>query len=55
MVKDIMVEGIIGIHTKDHPISLKEKLMTYVHDYMYPTINLIRKVFYHHFNWCDYL
>ena len=30
MVKDIMVEGIIGIHAKDHPLSLKEKLMTFV-------------------------
>lgn len=30
MVKDIMVEGIIGIHAKDHPIILREKLMTFV-------------------------
>tara|TARA_A100001037_G_scaffold46304_1_gene37655 strand:+ start:4397 stop:5224 length:828 start_codon:yes stop_codon:yes gene_type:complete len=30
MVKDIMVEGIIGIHSKDHPIILKEKLLTFV-------------------------
>ncbi|MFQ6673339.1 MAG: motility protein A [Fidelibacterota bacterium] len=30
MVKDIMVEGIIGIHAKDHPIVLREKLMTFV-------------------------
>jgi len=25
-----MVEGIIGIHAKDHPILLREKLMTFV-------------------------
>lgn len=30
MMKDIMVEGIIGIHAKDHPIILHEKLMTFV-------------------------
>ncbi len=30
MIKDIMVEGIIGIHAKDHPLSLREKLMTFV-------------------------
>tara|TARA_B100000575_G_scaffold283053_1_gene275496 strand:+ start:2338 stop:3165 length:828 start_codon:yes stop_codon:yes gene_type:complete len=30
MVKDIMVEGIIGIHSKDHPIILREKLLTFV-------------------------
>ena len=30
MVMDIMVEGIIGIHAKDHPIVLREKLMTFV-------------------------
>jgi len=30
MVKDIMVEGIIGIHSKDHPVILREKLMTFV-------------------------
>ena len=30
MMKDIMVEGIIGIHAKDHPIILREKLMTFV-------------------------
>ena len=30
MVKDIIVEGIIGIHAKDHPIILREKLMTFV-------------------------
>ncbi|MFQ6675136.1 MAG: motility protein A [Fidelibacterota bacterium] len=30
MVKDIMLEGIIGIHAKDHPIILREKLMTFV-------------------------
>ena len=30
MIKDIMIEGIIGIHAKDHPMSLKEKLMTFV-------------------------
>tara|TARA_Y100000590_G_scaffold75685_3_gene83626 strand:- start:58551 stop:59363 length:813 start_codon:yes stop_codon:yes gene_type:complete len=30
MIKDIMIEGIIGIHAKDHPMSLREKLMTFV-------------------------
>ena len=30
MVKDIIVEGIIGIHAKDHPIILRERLMTFV-------------------------
>ncbi len=30
MVMDIMVEGVIGIHAKDHPIVLREKLMTFV-------------------------
>jgi chemotaxis protein MotA len=30
MVMDIMVEGVIGIHAKDHPIILREKLMTFV-------------------------
>ncbi|MFH1852944.1 MAG: MotA/TolQ/ExbB proton channel family protein [Candidatus Neomarinimicrobiota bacterium] len=30
MVKNIMAEGIIGIHAKDHPILLREKLMTFV-------------------------
>jgi chemotaxis protein MotA len=30
MMKDIMLEGIIGIHAKDHPIILREKLMTFV-------------------------
>lgn len=30
MVKDIIVEGIIGLHAKDHPIILREKLMTFV-------------------------
>ncbi len=30
MMKNIMVEGIIGIHAKDHPILLREKLMTFV-------------------------
>lgn len=30
MIKDILVEGIIGIHGKEHPIILREKLMTFV-------------------------
>jgi len=30
MIKDILVEGIIGIHAKEHPIILREKLMTFV-------------------------
>ena len=30
MVMDIMVEDVIGIHAKDHPIILREKLMTFV-------------------------
>jgi len=30
MVMDIMVEGVIGIHAKDHPIVLREKLLTFV-------------------------
>lgn len=30
MMKNIMVEGIIGIHAKDHPILMREKLMTFV-------------------------
>ncbi|MEE9166455.1 MAG: MotA/TolQ/ExbB proton channel family protein [Candidatus Neomarinimicrobiota bacterium] len=30
MLKDILVEGIIGIHAKEHPILLREKLMTFV-------------------------
>lgn len=30
MLKDIMVEGIIAIHAKDHPLVLREKLMTFV-------------------------
>jgi len=30
MIKDILVEGIIGIHAKEHPVILREKLMTFV-------------------------
>ena len=30
MIKDILVEGVIGIHAKEHPIILREKLMTFV-------------------------
>lgn len=30
MIKDLLVEGIIGIHAKEHPIILREKLMTFV-------------------------
>lgn len=30
MLKNIVVEGIISIHKKDHPILIREKLMTFV-------------------------
>ena len=30
MVKSIVVEGIISIHSKEHPILMREKLMTFV-------------------------
>ncbi|MFQ6677359.1 MAG: motility protein A [Fidelibacterota bacterium] len=30
MLKNIVMEGIISIHKKDHPILIKEKLMTFV-------------------------
>lgn len=30
MLKNIMVEGIISIHAKEHPILIREKLMTFV-------------------------
>ncbi|MCH7762352.1 MAG: MotA/TolQ/ExbB proton channel family protein [Candidatus Marinimicrobia bacterium] len=30
MLKNIVLEGIISIHRKDHPILIKEKLMTFV-------------------------
>ncbi|MDB9853834.1 MotA/TolQ/ExbB proton channel family protein [Candidatus Marinimicrobia bacterium] len=30
MIKSIVVEGIISIHAREHPILIKEKLMTFV-------------------------
>ena len=30
MLKNIVVEGIISIHAREHPILIKEKLMTFV-------------------------
>ena len=30
MLKSIVVEGIISIHAREHPILIKEKLMTFV-------------------------
>jgi len=30
MLKNIVVEGIISIHAKEHPILMREKLMTFV-------------------------
>ena len=30
MLKSIVVEGIISIHSKEHPILMREKLMTFV-------------------------
>jgi chemotaxis protein MotA len=30
MLKNIVVEGIISIHRKEHPILIREKLMTFV-------------------------
>jgi len=30
MLKNIVMEGIISIHKKEHPMLIKEKLMTFV-------------------------
>ena len=30
MLKSIVVEGIISIHAREHPILIREKLMTFV-------------------------
>ena len=30
MLKNIVLEGIISIHGREHPILIKEKLMTFV-------------------------
>ena len=30
MLKSIVVEGIISIHSKEHPLLMREKLMTFV-------------------------
>ena len=36
MLKNIVVEGIISIHAREHPILIKEKLMTFVPYYLRP-------------------
>ena len=30
MLKNIVVEGIISIHAREHPVLIREKLMTFV-------------------------
>ncbi len=30
MMKNIIVEGIISLHSKEHPILIREKLMTFI-------------------------
>ena len=34
MLKSIIVEGIISIHAREHPILIQEKLMTFVPNYV---------------------
>jgi len=36
MLKNIVVEGIISIHAREHPILIREKLMTFVPHYLRP-------------------
>jgi chemotaxis protein MotA len=37
MLKNIVVEGIISIHAREHPLLIKEKLMTFVPNSLRPS------------------
>ena len=39
MLKNIVVEGIISIHAREHPMLIREKLMTFVPHYLRPAKN----------------